>query len=486
MNYLTRKKDTFLQKSGNNNYPMKRSKLIEVIGGLTVRERTKLLKSLQGILDADSIELTLIQYLVENLNKKSSNSLEKDSIKEKLFPNQDIPNQNWNYIVSHTHGYINHYLSSKYLKSCKILNYYFLTKEYIRNGWKKNFRNSIKKLQKLLASPQNRDSNHHLYEFWTSKMIISSTREARKLHDEMDTLNHTLDSFYLENKLMIMTEMANRKRVIRHNSSQSIWSHLSQDLEKYQFHNSIGIELYFHLYKMMTEEASEHYQIVKTLLVENENILSIEYKKPIYLYLANQCMAFINHGKSEYAQEYISLVKQMVNQQIILDGGKMPSSRFKNIITASLIAGEDKWVENFVSIFSKFLPESDRQSITLFGLAQINFYRSEYRQALQMLKGFALKDIYYRIGYEKLLLKIYYELSDFEALMTRATTFRRYLSRERKLPVQKKVLIENFVKVLTNIVKYKNYNRQKVVQIISKLESGLSVIDREWLLSKLN
>ncbi|MEZ4849749.1 MAG: hypothetical protein R3B93_14275 [Bacteroidia bacterium] len=461
--------------------------MAEIIKGLDKKDRNKLKKFAQmPLLTISSMELKLLRYFIQNVDKSDDETVfSKEAIQNKIFPNQVITSKSWNYLANHILELVREFLLYNLVIKSMITRWFLLTKVILDHGWKKNYRSSLKKLQNLLEAPINRDEHHHLFEYWTNKLIIGSAKSNRKLPDEMDKVNQALNSFYIENKLMVMTEMANRKQIIQSKSSLPIWDNIIDSLESKQFYNSIGIEIYFHLYKMMTEESENHYNNVKEALAENGKTFSIEYKKPIYHYLMNRCMAFINQGKIEYAHDYLGFIDQMVREKIILEGGEMPPPRLKNMVSASLLVNKDNWAENYVNSFSQFLPKSDRRSITLFGQAQINFYRAEYRMALKKLNGFTFKDMYYRIAYEILLLKIYYELKDFDALFKRAATFRKYLSREVKLSDRKKTAVRNFIKGLTDIVKYKGYDKQKTEELTAYFEKEKIITDREWLLSKV-
>lgn len=467
---------------------MQKSKLVEILEGLNPKERKSLQLFIQSsIKKPSSNKVKLLQYLIEQLNMGNKENLEKEIIRKKIFPKTSVSQQEWRYmsneLVTVAKEYLRQFSSEE---KSSIANQYFLTEYFMTKGMSKNFQYDVKQLEHSLSEPKERDSNHHLFEYWTTKLHIGSEKDSRKLTDKLDLLNQQLDMFYLENKLMILTEIANRNRVVQRDDSLFTLESFYKDLIKDHYPESIGIKINHHLYKLIKEPSPKEYLKVKELLFQEEYGFSTSYEKNICLYLMNQCMNFINQGNSDFAKEFMDLTKHMIKHEILIDTGEIPASRFKNIVAASLRINDLSWAEDFVKSYHKFIKKSLRRSAHQLSQAEIAFYKGEFEIAHRKLRGFDVKDMYFRIAHDRLLLKIFFEKKDRDAVEVLAKSFLRYINRETKLSKEKKEAIRIFIKQIRGIAKNLGRNDQKISKIRLFLESNLNVLDRDWFLSKLN
>ena len=73
-----------------------------------------------------------------------------------------------------------------------------------------------------------------------------------------------------------------------------------------------------------------------------------------------------------------------------------------------------------------------------------------------------LKDIYYKIACDKLLVKLYYEKNEKEAILNKIENNKGFIRKQKKLSDRRKQLHLAFLKVLQQLVKNKKIELEKV------------------------
>jgi hypothetical protein len=114
------------------------------------------------------------------------------------------------------------------------------------------------------------------------------------------------------------------------------------------------------------------------------------------------------------------------------------------------------------------------------------FYAREYSQALRLLQEVKLAAPQYRTGHQTLLLRIYFELRDIDAIEAVAETFRRYLNRSNHLSEQQKDLNRNFISVVQLLARARDggFTSYRQKRIAEYLQGNLGITDRTWLAEK--
>ena len=152
---------------------------------------------------------------------------------------------------------------------------------------------------------------------------------------------------------------------------------------------------------------------------------------------------------------------------------------------AGLRLGELDWTAQFIEQYKSFIATEVRQNMVLYCRAALFFYKKDYAKSLEFLAQFELKDFFYYIEHKLLLIKVYFELKEGEALENLPHSFRIYLHRKSNFPPHLKQSYHNFILLSEKLYKAQllpNFDAQMLYDEITKTAV---LTDKEWFLEKI-
>ena len=247
-------------------------------------------------------------------------------------------------------------------------------------------------------------------------------------------------------------------------------------------------QMHFHLLLLYRgEEADAQYQALTTLLEEHAGRMSQTELLNVYGNLQNYHTRRMHEGDPEAMHKLFLGYQQMVSLELIFNQGEFTSHFIRNITAVACRLGEIEWTTNFLNTCRTQIVKEIGRPGFLYSLAYLDFTKEDFSKALQRLHSLEFVDPFYRIGHQTLLLRIYYELGQFESLDGVSETFRRYLNRTPQISDRQKDQYRNFISILKKLAraKEKGSTKERLARITSLLEQYEEVTDRTWLAAKL-
>jgi hypothetical protein len=207
--------------------------------------------------------------------------------------------------------------------------------------------------------------------------------------------------------------------------------------------------------------------------------------RDMYAYVQNYCIRQANLGNSDFLNELFDAYRTLLDSGIIYVQDHLSQFDFKNMVTVGLRVEEYDWVEAFITRESAVLPEDFRQNAITYNLARLHFARKDFKQALRLLFGVEFTDVYYHLDGKSLLLKTYYELEDFEPLLSLIKAFRVYLRRNRKISTYQLTIYNNLIKYVKQLTRLKLGRNVNLTNVKSDIENTKQIADLSWLNQKV-
>ena len=157
---------------------------------------------------------------------------------------------------------------------------------------------------------------------------------------------------------------------------------------------------------------------------------------------------------------------------------------FRNIIGYALKNKQYEWTERFIKDYANYLKDSERDNAVNFNLARIYFYQKEYEDALLKLNQVDLEDVHYTLIARSLIVILYYELKEFDAMLSSIDSFRVYLNRTKILSKDRINRFKNYLKYMKKIA----FLNSKDEKVLSKLYEDIKlakVTNKALLLEKV-
>lgn len=350
-----------------------------------------------------------------------------------------------------------------------------------------------KKIKSKIDSHIIRSSNlleiHSLEKLWYKSKNNEQKRLKRKGNQISDLLrlDDSIDNAYYLEKLKIASRLLAWKGFIEdethlHNVNKTVIS-VARNLDSAH----PAIQIYFFVFKTLHEpEILEHYYQLKKLLRKNMFLFDQEEKKDLIDTLINYCVIKVNSGSVEFLGELFETYKSGLNEGSFELEGKLSPWTFKNIVSVSLRLKEYKWTEEFILSFSDRLPDSFKESSTSLAKAQLHFYRREYNEVLYSLQGVEYKEFSYATSARSLQLASFYELDEYDLLHDSLVSFRKYLSRYKKLSASRKMHFYNLINFTSKLSKINPNEHDELVKLKDEIQTTKGLASKTWLLEKVD
>lgn len=385
--------------------------------------------------------------------------------------------KNRNQLKNRLLGTLERYLSLHALETVPTIASTMVARKYMESGLWKHGKFWIKKIRSILDSRVDRSLDNHLIHFWLTELEVNATKNNRVKTSKLLEMDQSIREYYQINRIRLHCEGLNRKGILE----------LDQDMDKIleqisPENSSEESMLYYHISKMLFEKDVESYEFIRHFLSKEKAFFSKKYRKEIYEYLMNFCIRKINHGEKYYAEIYLELIGVLKEEGLLLDMGKLGIPRFKNCVVACIIADKPGWMDQFTAEYTNLLEESNRfnrEPFLNFNRALIELHRGNLKKSWELLDAFKqsgmyLKDVYYKIACDKLLLKIYYQKGENRLIKSQVGGIKKYIKINGKIKKGRQKPHLLFINCLQKLQNGEIFD-------LETLKNDLLILDYNWL-----
>lgn len=310
------------------------------------------------------------------------------------------------------------------------------------------------------------------------------------------TKQHTLDRFFMLEKLRDACEIQVRQKILRTGVQLRFLDGILQEIDMHldDYCQDPAIEAYYRIFRMLTEAEPGAYSKAGEVLMRFEASFSRDELIFMYNYLMNYCIGKINQGEAEFLSEVFKLYQVQLDRGLLFEDGFLSEWDYKNIVTTGIRLGHLKWVQEFIEEYKERLHPEVMENAYRFNLASCCYAMGQYDQVLDLLIRVEYSDLRYSLGAKALLLRTYYDLEEYEPLFSLAESFRQYLQRNKLLADTRRIGYYNMFKIARKAAYLRSrldYLKREKAQaelqkIRTEMEQTQEVFNRAWLEEKLD
>ncbi|MDX2246880.1 MAG: hypothetical protein SF052_08910 [Bacteroidia bacterium] len=242
---------------------------------------------------------------------------------------------------------------------------------------------------------------------------------------------------------------------------------------------------YFLCHQLLDEtETEETLSTLQNILYKHHLSIGDIHLQNIFGYAINYCNRRYRKGDTQFLTTMFQLYQKMLMLNLLFEKGKLSTHQYKNLTTLGLRVGEIEWTRNFILHYKDRLPSEYREGVYHYNLAHLYSYEGTYREALKQLREVTFIDPYYRISYQMLMMKIYYECIEIEPLLSLVQSFRANIRRNNALPENQKQVYNNFARFLKALFMIKIGKKPRKKTLPNQIDSCKALIEKDWLLDK--
>lgn len=352
----------------------------------------------------------------------------------------------------------------------------------------------VNQVLRLVEDSEYRDGAYFLSQYQTQKLFyeLNNYGTKRGVKSNIEEISTYLDSFYIGEKLRLITEAESRKKLKSHEYNLAFKPEIVRLIQEHEssFENLPHIAIYYQILQILSEaEADDNYFQLKHLIEQNAHYFPRDVAvDELYGAAQNYCVKQINRGNNSFLNELFDLFNLLINQELVVSDGEISPWYFRNIVFVGLRLGKYEWTEKFIVEYQQYLPEQLRENALTFNLAQLYFYQKKYNKVIQQLQFVEYDDISYNLNSKTILMATYYELDEIEPLYSLTDSFRTYLSRQRKLKKLPQSKIEdylNLIRFIRRLIKIIPGDKASLQKLRDDVQSTKGVVNANWLLEKI-
>lgn len=464
---------------------MHKSKVINLIRTFTSQEWRDFLDFVNSpYFNRNRDIIRMVKYLNQHFPTFNSGTIAKPKLSSFLYPSENYNDKRIRYIMSDLYKLAERFLLIQRYENRKDQMQIDLLNSYLDRSLEKQYQTQRRKIKASDKGLAKKSSAHHFFQLQladTEEKHFELKRQ-RRFDANIQTASEHLDCFYFIKKLKYSCGMQDRQRLLSAQYEDNLSDDFLKIIQQNDFFENAVVRAYYSvLMALREEEKDKHFHNLKELLADQQELISKPDLREIYLYAINYCARKIRQGKDIYLSEALSLYQQGISNQILIENGELSPWTFTNVVKLALRLRRYDWIEIFIKSNSKKLPDSFRQNALNYNLAELYYYRKSYDQALEYLNLVKFSDLNYYLGSRVMLIKIYYEREEEQALLSQLAAFSMFLKRNKEISSHIKKTYLNFCDLLFQLVKR---NPRQLLNIGERIQQTSPLTDKGWLIQQ--
>ena len=468
---------------------MRQSKLLDLLRTLTARQTSRLEEYLASPFFNKNEDLSAFFRFLKNYAPEFAHAdLDKSHILKKGIAGQKMDSKRLAYWMSDLLKLTENFLAVEVLLEDAHLINRTLLEIYHEKGLYKHYKAILEKATRQLEDYPFRNAEYYHWYFQLRQLeYLHSDLSQRTFNPDLQEAANALDVYYLVEKLRLSCAMVNLVQLLNVDYDLGWTEEVLQIAGQSPDLQTPAIRVYRALFQMLKHpEDPEYYTRAKEALWAHFNQFDKAELTLLSGALFNFCSRRINrYNDAFFWKEYLEVGKFLLQEELILEDGRLSPWLYKNLVTAGLQLEELEWTNDFIQTYRDRLPESYQEPLYEYNLAQYLYHCREYDQAQLTLMQVEFRDVFLALSTRSLLVKIFYETDQIELLFSHLEAFRIYILRNKLLPEANRRQVQQFIDFTRKLARIDKPEAGKLPDLEAQLPEASQVLHREWLLEKI-
>ena len=410
----------------------------------------------------------------------------REAVYKQVFPGRPYSEQHLQKLMNYLLKLAEKYIGQKAMQEDYLQEEYYILKGMQQRSLSRHFAFLLKRVQSRLPAVPLRNSNFFRKQFLFSQLASfeqHSQNNMRSYNENLQESSNLLDLFYLAEKLKHSCAMVNNQRYVKDPYDLGLLAAAEEMLNEEKYARHPVINTYAHILQLLQQKQPE--QNLRVLLQSLEQFLDYfdeEERLSLHYYGINHYSDYLKSGEERFLEKTLDLYMSGLENGSLLPHGQLAYWDFKNIIKLATGLKKYDWIEDFIHQYHPKLPAEHREDALHFNLAALHFHKKEFEKAMDQLTLVTYSDIYYQLDSKAMLLKIYYESGEFEAVQSMLPAYNMLIRRTDQIHPSTQQSFLNFCKILRQLAREKINSLPKIRESI---ENSPRLRNRHWLQAML-
>jgi hypothetical protein len=464
------------------------SKLVDIFYRLSKSQLRGLRKFVQSPYHNKREDVIALFELLYKTPLENRIALRKEKAFPKIFGKKKYSSDQMDYSMSFLFKVIEQFLVYENAVENKVKVQIALMEEYRKLGLSKHFQQSLAIAEHNQEKSKLRDIYYHERAFqieWQQYQFLSvKERDAPKNLQELST---KLDLRFLSQKMrdacLLLAHQAVAKQKYNFGLLNVLIPYIQNEPEVLE-HPSIA--LYYYYYQATVEEDGETYfQKFKSVFLESTDAFDEEELQGLYIHAVNYCIKKINIGKEDYQLELFDFYDVGLDLKILLDENEILSPfTFNNITKLALRLDKIDWTQRFIGSYKRFVEPQYHETYVHNAYSMLYFAQGKYEDTMIRLQQVDYKELFITLDAKVLLMKVYYQLDEYDVLESFINSFKVFLRRKDILAYHQEIY-KNFIRMMQKLINLPPFNKTAKGKLYKEIEGAQKLLEKKWLLEQL-
>ena len=401
-----------------------------------------------------------------------------------LYPGTPFDEAQWRYVQTFLLQGIEHFLTQRAWEQAPLLADLHLIPVFRRKKADKALAYALQRAHNKLAQlPQDKD--FFLYQYLLEwEKYVSTESQHRTGANNLASVNRALDTFLVSSKLRLACLMESHKAVYQATYDLGL---LTASLAHVRTSGMLEIPvvaLYYHCYQALTTGNEADFRAFRRELEQHPELPPDE-RRTFLLLAVNYCIKRLNTGQAHYIREAFDLYKIGLETEVLIENGVLSRFAYKNIVALGLRLEAFDWVRDFIARYESLLEEKYRSANRDYNLARLFFTQKNYAKAMPLLAQVDESDLLLNLDSRVMLLKMYYETGEYEALDALLTSFRVLLLRKKKIIGYHQQHYLATLRLVKKLARLRPNDTVAVQKFKAEVTKNEVVLEKDWLLRQV-
>ncbi len=462
---------------------MQNSALVRIFTTLSKSERLQIRKLVRSPFFNHREDVVRLFDHLDKYVDVSTQQLNKVNAFSKVFPDTPYNDARLRHAMSFLLQQIREFLIWTEVGRSEFERQLHLARSLRRRGLDDLFQRTLDGAEREVEASPLRNANRHLRLFQLqSERYEATIRQQRRGEMGLQKLANEFATYFAANLLRQACGMATHQAMTRQEYDIPLLAEVLQRVEEGEFAEAPAVQLYFHAYRAQESTDNEqHFRLLTELLERHWQAFPIAEARYLFLLAINFCIKKINGGVVDFRRSVFDLYRSGLEKEVLLEGGIISPFTYNNMLNSALLVGEWDWAAEFLENYRPRLPQAERENTYYFNLANLFFRKKEYGRAMELLRQVDFKDKLHNLDARRMLLRMYYETGEFDALESLLDSFETYIRRQKDLGYHGENYL-NLIRLTRKLLQLPPGDKMARQQFAAEIEETKAVAERGWLL----
>ncbi len=410
----------------------------------------------------------------------------KEKMFDEVYPGEAFCDQKIRTIMSQLHRLCLFFLTIESFREEQIEQKITLAKVLRKKRLDKHYKKNLKEGIKKLANIGLQNADFYQYQYSLQEEEYRYLAAQKRLGEfNLQSIADNLDISYLAQKLRQACLILSHQAVYKKEYALGLINPLLPHLEDSKYLEIPAVSLYYYAYKMLTKpDQIQFFDQLKTNIFQYSGQFPRDEVRDLYLLAINYCIKQYNRGNPALLKDEFELYQDGLKKEVFIQEGIMSRFTYLNITTIALALKSYDWLASFIDTYRSRLEKQGQEAIYSLCKARLQYQLKEYDASLKLLQKANFKDFYLNLSVRTLMLKIYYELEEFDVLWSHLDAMKVFIRRKEFMGYTKENYL-NTIRFMQRILELPPGDREQRKRLADQIKEAKSVAEKAWLLGLL-